>query len=393
MSELAIDPLPAGHTQAPAGNFRILPVRDRRDLEHFLDVPAWVYRDDPLWVPPLRSAIAKQFAPQNPFFAYGCLQAWVALDGQNRAIGRIVAAINLRLIDKEEEPIGLFGFFECVQDAGVAAALFAAAEAWLVDRGIRQWRGPIDLSTHNNCLLLVEGFDTPPMVMMPYNPPYYGALIEAAGFAKAKDAYAYDISLEGVLPSQFAKGYRIALEAGVTFRNISLKGEAFDQDCRRLYRLFTKAFERNWSSTPRSEEEFLEESRSLQTLVDPDVFPIAEYQGEMVGFFMGLPDYNIPLKQVGGKLDIWGTLKFLYYRRQIDRGRVLVICSLPEYQRKMVPLGLVHLGFQGCTLRGKPYKRAELGWIYEDNWRSRKIVETSGAKISKTYRIYQKNLA
>jgi hypothetical protein len=127
-------------------------------------------------------------------------------------------------------------------------------------------------------------------------------------------------------------------------------------------------------------------------LIDPDIFPIAEYNGEMIGFWMALPDYNIALKHINGKLDLIGTLKFLWYRRQIDQGRVLVICSLPEFRRKMVPLALIYLGLQGGIKKGKPYRRAELGHVYEDNMPSRKLIEATGGKIYKTYRIYEKAL-
>jgi hypothetical protein len=230
------------------------------------------------------------------------------------------------------------------------------------------------------------------MVMMPYNPAYYIAFMERAGWQKAKDAYAYDFPLNVALPDKFEKGYHIALKAGVTFRPIRTKGEAFEQDCISLYNLFTKAFEYNWSSTPRTQAEFLEEAKSLQSLVDPDVFPVAEYDGEMVGFFMGLPDYNIPLKRVNGQLNLPGILKFLWYKRQIDQGRVIAIASLPEFRRKMVPIGLIYLGMRGGQLKGKPYKRAELSWVYEDNAPSRRLIEASGGTICKTYRIYEKSL-
>jgi hypothetical protein len=363
------------------------------EAEQFLDVPAKVYRHDPNWVPPLRSSIAKQFKPDNPFFQYGRLQQFIAVasDGKE-AIGRIVAAVNDRLIEREGIPVGLFGYFECVNDFAVAQALFQAVCQWLRDQGMTVVRGPIDLSTHNNCLFLVDGFDAPPMVMMPYNPPYYPQFVEQAGWTKAKDAYSYGLPLDAGLPSEFEKGYRIACKSGVTFRPIHIKGEAFTQDVTTMYHLFTKMFANNYSSTPRTLEEFMEEAKDLQTLVDPDVFPIAEYNGEMVGFFMSLPDYNIPLKQVNGKLNWLGILKFLWFRRQIDQGRVLVICSLPEFRRKMVPLGLVYLGMQGGLKKGKPYKRSELGYVYEDNMPSRKVVEAAGGKICKTYRIYEKSL-
>lgn len=365
------------------------------DSELFLDVPARVYANDPYWVSPLRSDVAKQFAPSNPFFKYGTLQQFIALDQDAKTthpLGRIVAAVNQRLIEREGENVGLFGFFESVSDLAVAQALLNAACKWLREQGMTKVRGPIDLSTHNNCLFLVDGFDSPPMVMMPYNPAYYPEYMEQDNWHKAKDAYAYNFPLDKPLSAEFEKGYRIACKSGVNFRPLRTKGEGFEQDCISLYNLFTKAFANNWSSTPRSQEEFLEEAKSLQSLVDPDVFPVAEYNGEMIGFFMGLPDYNIPLKYVKGKLNWLGIIKFLWHRRQIDQGRVIAICSLPEYRRKMVPLALIYLGMQGGIQKGKPYKRAELSWVYEDNFPSRKLIEASGGKICKTYRIYEKAL-
>jgi len=362
--------------------------------EMFLDVAARVYANDPYWVPPLRSDVAKQFAPSNPFFKYGKLQQFIARKGLSgsEAVGRIVAAVNQRLIERENQQVGLIGFFECVEDFAIAQALLEAACSWLRQQGMSVARGPINLSTHNNCLLLVDGFDSSPMVMMPYNPPYYAKFIEQDGWYKAKDAYAYDFPRNQPLSAEFEKAYRIACKSGITFRPLRIKGTAFEQDALSLYHLFNRTFANNWSSTPRSEAEFLEEAKSLQSLVDPDIFPIAEYNGEMVGFFMGLPDYNIPLKHVGGRLNWLGIIKFLWYRRQIDQVRVVVICSLAEYRRKMVSPALIYLGMKGGTQTGKTYKRAELGYVFEDNLPSRKLTEASGAKIYKTYRIYEKFL-
>ncbi len=378
-----------------SSTFQIRAVNTPADSEIFLDVPARVYINDSMWVSPIRSSIAKQFTPSNPFFQYGRLQQFVALSQAADSpppLGRIVAAINQRLIEREGQNVGLFGFFECIPDFDVAQALLDAACQWLREQGMTIARGPIDLSTHNNCLFLVDGFDSPPMVMMPYNPPYYPEFMERDGWHKAKDAYAYDFPLDKPLPVEFEKAYRIASKSGVNFRPLRTKGKEFEQDCISLYHLFTRAFTNNWSSTTRSEAEFMAEARELQSLVDPDVFPVAEYNGEMVGFFMGLPDYNIPLKHVNGKLNWLGILNFLWYRRQIDQGRVIAICSLPEYRRKMVPLALIYLGMQGGIQKGKPYKRAELSWVYEDNYPSRKLIEASGGKIYKTYRIYEKAL-
>ncbi|NRB06843.1 MAG: hypothetical protein HRU34_05785 [Richelia sp.] len=374
-------------------NFQIQEVSTDRQREAFLNVPQKVYQNHQNWVQPLRRSIVKQLAPDNPFTGYGELQQFLAVDEvSGETLGRIVAAMNQRLIEKEGEKIGLFGYFECTENFVVAQALLEAACQWLRERGMIKIRGPIDLSTHNNCLFLVDGFDSPPMMMMPYNPAYYPQFMEKAGLQKAKDAYAYDFPLDNSLSAKFEKGYKIACKSGITFRPIHTKGEGFEQDCRSLYHLFTTAFVNNWSSTPRTESEFLEEAKDLQQLVDPDVFPIAEDNGKMIGFWMGLPDYNIALKHVNGKLNWLGIFKFLWYRRQIDQGRVIAFASLPEYRRKMVPLGLIYLGMQGGIRKGKPYKRAELSWVWEDNHPSRKLIESAGGKIYKTYSIYEKLL-
>jgi hypothetical protein len=377
-----------------SSTFQIRTVTTPADKELFLDVPARVYANDPHWVPPIRSSIAKQFEPSNPFFQYGKLQQFIALSEESspQPLGRIVAAVNQRLNEREGKNIGLFGFFECISDFDVAQALLETASQWLREQGMTVVRGPIDLSTHNSCLFLVDGFELSPMIMTSYNPIYYPQFLEQAGWYKAKDAYGYNFPLDKPLPSEFEKAYRIACKSGVSFRPIRTKGEAFDEDALSLYRLLNTTFSNNWSFTPRTESEFLEEAKSLQSLVDPDVFPVAEYNGEMIGCFMGLPDYNIALKHIAGKLNWLGILKFLWYRRQIDQGRVIVVCSLPDYRRKMVPLALIYLGMQGGIKKGKPYKRAELSWVYEDNYPSRKLIEAAGGKIYKTYRIYEKAL-
>lgn len=379
-------------TASNPSTIEIRAVSTPQELELFLDLPSKVYANDPNWVPPLRSSVAKQFLPENPFFEYGRLQQFIALRG-DQAVGRIVAAVNDRLIEREGQKVGLFGFFECIEDFSVAQALLETACEWLRQQGMMLARGPINLSTHNGCLFLVDGFNTPPMVLMPYNPPYYPQFVEQDGWQKAQDAYSYNFPLSTTLPQEFEKAYRIACKSGVTFRPVRTKGEGFEDDARNIYRLTTQMFANNYSSTPRTEDEFLEEARSMQSLLDPDVFPIAEHNGNMVGYWMGLPDLNIPLKHVGGKLDLWGTLKFLWYRRQIDQGRVVLFCSLPEYRRKMVPLALIYLGMQGGIKKGKPYKRAELGHVFESNSASRKLVEAAGGTICKTYRIYEKALS
>ncbi|HEY9650669.1 MAG TPA: hypothetical protein V6C95_08405, partial [Coleofasciculaceae cyanobacterium] len=178
--------------------WQIRAVTTPEEQEMFLDVPAQVYGNDSNWVPPLRSDIAKQFAPTNPFLQYGKFQQFIAIDSSKKpkAVGRIVAAVNQRLIEREGQNIGLFGFFECSPDLAIAQGLFKAAQVWLREQGMTKVRGPIDLSTHNSCLFLVDGFDSPPVIMMPYNPLYYPDFMERDGWYKAKDAYAYKFPVD-----------------------------------------------------------------------------------------------------------------------------------------------------------------------------------------------------
>ncbi len=371
----------------------VAPVASKQDLGDFLDLPDQIYRDDPNWVPPLRQKIARQLSPRHPFRSYGNAQPFVARrDG--KAVGRIVAAVNRRLIEKEGRAVGLFGYFECIDDRNVAGALLEAACRWLRESNCVVGRGPIDLSTHINCLFLVDGFDTPPHIMMPYNPRFYPGLVEAAGWRPAKDAYAYDFPMTLERAEAFERSYRLALSAGIRFRPMRLRGKGFEADCRDLYRVFTQSFSDNWSSTPRSEAEFLEEARDLRHIADPNIFPIAEHDGRMIGFWMGLPDINLALRHVRGRLNAAGLLKLLWHRRKIDRLRVLAMAILPEYRRPLLALGpaLIYLGMRGSVDRRIPYRRAELSWVWEDNRASRRLIEVTGAVHYKTYRIYEKAL-
>jgi hypothetical protein len=372
-------------------SIEIRTVSSPQEQDLFLDLPQRIYAGDPNWVPPFRSSVAKQLSAENPFLEYGRMQPLIALQ-QGQIVGRIVASVNQRLIEREGQQVGLVGFFECVENFAVVEALLAAACDWLRQQGMTLARGPIDLSTHNGCLFLVEGFETAPLILMPYNPPYYPQMFEQAGWHKVQDAYSYHFPLDIQLPPEFEKGYRIACKSGVTFRPVRTKGEGFEADARDIYRLTSQMFANNYSATPRTEEEFLAEAHDLQSLIDPDLFPIAEHNGQMVGYWMGLPDYNIALRHINGKLDWLGTLKFLWYRRQIDQGRAVLFCSLPEYRRKMVPLALIYLGMQGGIKKGKPYKRAELGHVFESNSASRRLIEAVGGQICKTYRMYEKRL-
>ena len=369
-------------------------VETARELDDFLDLPARIYQNDPNWPPPIRASVHKQLSAGSPFNEFGEFQCFIARrNGQ--AVGRIVAAVNHRLNEKEQRIVGLFGFFELENDEQIAAELFRAASDWLAGFDCEVLRGPIDLSTHINCLCQIDGFESAPYFLMPYNPPYYPKLLESQGCEKVKDAYAYKFSTQSTLIESFRRGHQRALKSGITFRPIRIKGAGFEEDCRNLYRVFTESFTDNWSSTPRSEAEFMESARDIKQIADPKLFPLAEYQGQVVGFFMTLPDFNWVLRKINGKLNLIGLLKVLWYRRKISRARVLALGILPEFQRRKWALGpaLIYEGMdKGIVQQRQRYAEGELSWVWEDNMNSRRLVEAAGGKIYKTYRMYEKPL-
>ncbi len=382
---------------AVRSQIEIRQVATPQDQQAFLDLPDRIYHGDPHWVPPLRSSVAENFAPDNPFFAYGELERFLAVrDGQ--VVGRIVPAINRRLIESEQLQIGLFGFFECIEDLAVAQALLETAQQWLRERGMTLVRGPINLSTDQRCLFLVEGFDHLPMFNTAYNPPYYPQFLETLGWHTGKDAVAYLMDLD-IAPTQVLKrGYDVAAKSGLNFRRIHADPAQYEADCRQLHQLSIGSYAGRgwaWSYSPPTEAEFLNQARQLRSLLDPNGVWVAEDPAkdhQLVGTIISIPDYNLVLRHLNGRLDWWGKLKFLWYRQFIDQARVMLIASLPEYRRKMVPLALIYLLLTEGGQGGKQYRRAELSWIWEDNWPSRKLIEASGAKVYKTYRVYEKAL-
>ncbi|PSL20536.1 GNAT family N-acetyltransferase [Shimia abyssi] len=373
--------------------FQIRTVTRDQELKVFERVAFEVYRNDPNWVPPLPGTVRGQLGPESKFIKYGRFQAFWAEDVKGRLLGRIVASVNDRLNEKEGQVIGSFGYFECINDSGVSDSLFDAATAWLIEQGCEVARGPIDLVTHVGGLTLVEGFDTPPMFRMPYNPDYYPALIERAGWRRARDAFAFDYPMEP-LRRVFERSYEAAKKAGITFRSVHTKGEAMRRDLRSIHRIFSESFEENWSATERDAAEFVDEAAQMRHIIDRRIFPVAELNGEMVGFWMGLPNINAALIRSKGWPAPLVYAHLLWQRRKLDTARVLVVAVLPEFQKQHygVALSLIYLGMTGGASGRLPYRRAELSWVWENNKSSLGLIRASGGQQYKTYRMYERAL-
>ena len=370
---------------------RIAPVRNRQDLHQFTQLPWHLYSDDPAWVPPLLFDLKKLLSPKkHPFHKHADVQYFLArLNGQ--VVGRIAAIVNHRHIQFHNESVGFFGFFESIDDQDVAQALLAAAEQWVGQRGVRSVRGPMSFSTNEECGLLVNGFNTAPMVMMSHHRPYYARLIRTAGYAKAKDLLAYLIDLreDATIPERLVHGVqRLQRKQAITIRSIDVR--RFEEEVRLLHGIYHRAWEHNWGFVPMTEAEVDLLAHTLRLVADPKLCLIAELDNRPVGFALALPDYNQVLRRMNGRLFPLGGLKLLWYKRRIDALRVLLLGTNPDVRVRGLDAMLYLKLWQEVLAYG--YRLVECSWILEDNWSMQRGLERMGARIYKTYRVFEKTL-
>ncbi len=367
----------------------IAPVTDGRDLNRFIAFPYDHYRSDPLWVPQLRMDVRTLLSPKkNPFFQHAEAQYFLARGTDGRAVGRIAAIKNDAHNRAHQDRVGFYGFFESVNDQAVASALFEAAVAWLRGKGFDTMRGPMSPSINDECGLLVDGFDTPPALMMPHNPRYYAALTEGAGFVKAKDLLVYE-STGTELPARLVRGAKLAAERkGITLRALDMR--RFDREVELVKALYNQAWEKNWGFVPLTAAEIDHLAKQLKPVVVPDLVCFAERGGNVIGFAVALPDLNVALKHNPSGRLFPGILKVLWHARKITRIRVLLLGALREYRQTGVDALMYHWIWTKGRARG--YDWAEGGWMLEDNVPMNNAALALGFRPYKTYRIYDKPL-
>lgn len=362
-------------------------VETRREQKAFLGLPWLLYRGDPQWVPPLRRQQAQLvgFLP-HPFHQHNQLQTFLATRG-GQPVGRIAAIVNPEHIRRYQEQRGFFGFFESTDDPAVAHALFDAARAWLAERELPLMRGPVNPNLNYECGLLVEGFDTPPTFMMTYNPPYYEKLLLDYGFEVAQNLYAFDGHVD-MLQSLDQKLAFVIEEAKRRFKLElrHLDRRRFKEDVRTFLDIYNRSLVGTWGFTPLSAEEVEVMSRDLRWLIVPELTSVVEVEGRPVGAVFGLLDYNPRIKKIDGRLFPFGFLRLLTNRRAIKRLRLISTNVLPEYQRWGV--GLVAMARLLPEALRWGIEEAEFSWVLESNHLSYKTLKRGGAKLTKTYRIY-----
>ena len=374
------------------GAVAVRPVTSYREMGIFIDIPWRMYADDPMWVPPLRLERRLHFSRFNPFFKHGEWQAWIAYRN-NQPVGRISAQIDQLHRQRYGADTGHFGLLEGIDDTEVFAALLHTAEEWLAVRHTRHISGPFNLSINQECGILVEGFDTPPMVMMPHSRAWYGRLIEEQGYQPLKDLLAYWAEVDYKMPrlmsaliEKFSKQVRLR----------TLRRDKFGEEMEILRDIFNDAWSENWGFVPFTKAEFAELGSSLRLLVPDEFIQIAEVDGHPAAFMVGLPNLNEIFADLNGSLFPFGWIRMIKYlkSRRVHTGRIPLMGVRKQFQNSPIGMALAIMVIDAPRQAGlsRGIQAVELSWILEDNKAMRAILDYLGCRQYKRYRIFGKTL-
>ncbi len=379
------------------GAVEIVPVKTGAELARFVRVPMRIAAEakDPAWVSPLIMERVEALTPKtNPLFEHLDAQFWIARkDG--RDVGRISAQIDHLAPNDPANPSGYFGMIHAEDDPEIFAALFATAEDWLRQRGRKLALGPFNLSVNEETGLLVEGFDTPPMVMMGHDQPYVGGRIEALGYSKIKDVYAYKVELTHDFPAAVRRRVERSIPEGITLRELNFKN--YDREVGAMTEIMNDAWSQNWGHTEITEAETRQLAKSMRPVIDPTMVWFADIDGESAGFGVCLPNVNEAIRDLGGKLLPfgWATLLWRLKVSGVKTARVPLMGVKRKFARdfrgQLLPFLLIDRMRSAALKAG--IEVVEMSWILEDNKPMRAIIEAAGSDRYKTYRVYQKQLA
>ncbi len=376
-----------------SGDIQIVPVASKRELDRFIRVPMRLSANDPNYIAPLIVERQQSLtAAGNPFFEHADVQFWLAVrDG--RDVGRISAQVD-HLNPQTAEGVGNFGMIAAEDDPAVFAALFATAEDWLRDKGCKTALGPVNLSTNEEIGLLIDGRDRPAMFMMSHDAAYAPARVEGQGYARAKDLFAYECSVADDLPAPLLRRIAKGLPEGVTLRQLDMS--RFGAEVDTLTGILNDAWSGNWGFTPTTEAETRALATTLRPLIDRRLTWFAEIDGEAAGFMILLPNINEAIADLKGKLFPFGWAKLIWRLkvRGLKTGRVPLMGVKRKFaaqlRGRLLPFHLIHAVARSARALG--YERYELSWVLEDNTALRHICDAGGAKVYKTYRLYEKAL-
>jgi GNAT superfamily N-acetyltransferase len=357
---------------------------------------AWkIYRSDETlnkhWVPhPIADYIKTLDQSRYPLWEHAdraCFTAW----RNGEMVGTITATENRRHNEVHQDKVGFWGFFECINDKDVAAALFDAAKTWLKSKGLTAMRGPVSPSMNDQLGMLSVGYDSPPVFLMTYNPPYYHDLCNANGFQNVQEIVAFYVdqtTIDYTRLKRLADG--LTNRYKVKLRKADLK--RWEEEAKIIFKLYNIAWEKNWGFVPFTEKEFFGLAKDLKQIADADFIYIMENeQGEAIGCSVALPDMNVPLKHVNGNpFTPLGLIKFLWYSKKITLIRTIIMGVVPEYRNK----GLDSIFHSAAIENGirKGMKASELSWVLKNNTQMMRLGEAIGGKAYKEYVIYERSI-
>jgi hypothetical protein len=373
----------------------IIPITDAATLKRFIRLPDRLYRADPNYVPQLHSERQDALtAKGNPFFGHADVAMWLARrDGQD--IGRISAQQDHLAAAGPDGRSGNFGMLVAIDDAQVFAALLATAEQWILAQGLKSVQGPFNLSINEESGLLIDGFGTPPMMMMPHDAPYIQARVEALGYTKIRDLYAYLCDTTAALPAPAAAMVARGLPSNVVIRPMRLK--QLKSDIAALVSIFNDGWKEHWGFVPITEAEVDHMAKAMRPLLHERLVWFAEVDGEAAAFGLCIPNLNEAIRDLSGSLLPFGWAKLLW-RLKVSgtaTARVPLMGVRKKYGKgmlgRLLALHVVENLRREAAARG--IKSVEMSWVLEDNLPMRHLAEAIGGHAYKTYRVYEKNLS
>ena len=371
-------------------SMEIIAVEGGSDLRDFVNLPWRIYAGYPRYIPPLKKEVRRLLdTRKHPFWEFSERILFLARRG-SQTVGRIAGVIDSHYNQFHNEKTGIWGFFECVDDPEVAAVLLSVVETWARQKGMTLLRGPFSPSTNYETGLLIEGFDYPPALMMPYTPPYYPKLVETCGFAKEKDLVSFLIESPYQLPEWMNRlAERIARKKGIHIRLSRPKEQ--DAEFALIKEIYNDSWSGNWGFVPLSDNEMREIQKNTMKFTDPELTFFIYYENEPAAVCVIFPDISPLLKRFNGRIGLLGVLKAILHQNEITGLRCIVFGIKEKYRQLGLPMLAFHHIYEVVRKKGK-YRSMELGWMLEDNEAVNTLVEEAGAKPYKKYRIFRKSL-
>jgi 8-amino-7-oxononanoate synthase len=383
------EPLPT------SGQVRVRELEGRKGRLEFIRMVWELHKDDPNWVPPLEMDRMRLLDDEkNPFYKHARIRLFIA-EKNGAPVGRIAAIVNDVHNETHGDKVGFFGFFESINDQDTANTLINAASAWLREQGMEEIRGPVSPSMNDEVGMLIEGFDTPAMTMMPYNPSYYVELMDHAGFSKATDLLAWCVDYPECVSDKIVRvAAAVKQRSKISVRSLNMK--RFQQEVDKIKKIYNEAWQPNWGFVPMTSEEMDLMAYELKQIIDPDLVLFAEKDGEPIGFALAVPDINQAFKAgtpipSGAKNLPTAIMNLMTKKKRISQLRIVILGVLPKYQGQGIDAVLYHEIMQRGPKKGM--NRGEASWVLEDNTMMNRAAQMMNAKPYKRYRIFQEEIA